>query len=606
MIEVGTMFGAYKVEAPVGRGGMASVYKAYHAPTDRHVALKVMLPEIAVDETFRARFEREAKVLAGLQHIHILPVFDYGQQDETTYLVMPLLPGKTLRNHIKDAPLTLKEVQRLFSQLAGALDYAHKQNVLHRDIKPANIMLDASDNALLADFGLTRLIAETHTNQLTADSAVIGTPLYMSPEQGQGRSLDHRSDLYSLSVVLYEMLTGVVPYTAETPVAVIFKHIQEPVPTPLMHRPDLPNAIEDVLNKALAKDPADRYDTATEIVDALAAASVELPSGTVYVKRPPGSETIADPGVVKQEETTAAASVPDMPNLTPVEGVNTPAAVGATIADEAAVPSPSMSTPPSTATPPYATPEKKAERRSMPVPIRILIAVLVLGLGGTGVFFSIGGFGGGSDGLQQTLAFEAHRDGVVSMNTNDDLLITGGRDSLAFVWSMSQIEEMAPEELQRIEGNSGSVTTVAIRPDGEEYLTSGSGGTEYTWYADTGNLKITNMLGTNVAGGDYSADSRLIANVYTKTLSVGGIIDPENSEYSLADLPAQPINPNDETFTALSFSDETLSGADGEVIHRIVTADRGGFIQQWEVGFDESVSQDDVMEVLQEGGTMDD
>jgi serine/threonine-protein kinase len=186
--------GPYQIQGKVGKGGMATVYRAYHPGLDRVVAIKVMLEEFANDPGFLARFDREAKIVARLQHPHILPIFDYGEQDGIPYLVMPYITGGTLKDIIVHKTLSLDEITHLFLQIADALDYAHQQGILHRDIKPSNILIDAHGNALLSDFGLTRL-AE-HASSLTGTS-VVGTPAYMSPEQGRGLPLDARSDLYS-------------------------------------------------------------------------------------------------------------------------------------------------------------------------------------------------------------------------------------------------------------------------------------------------------------------------------------------------------------------------------------------------------------------------
>ena len=230
----GMTLGPYRIIEQIGRGGMASVYKAYHATMDRNVAIKVLPEEFANDPGFRERFEREAKVVARLQHTNILPVFDYGQERNISYLVMPYIPTGTLKSYMKEkGALPFDEAARIISQLSEALDYAHKQGILHRDIKPDNVLFDESNNTLLTDFGLTRMVEGG--GSLTG-TGVIGTPAYMSPEQGQGLPLDHRSDIYSLGIILYKMVTGEVPFSADTPVAVIFKHVSEALPMPRTNR----------------------------------------------------------------------------------------------------------------------------------------------------------------------------------------------------------------------------------------------------------------------------------------------------------------------------------------------------------------------------------
>ena len=261
----GQTLGPYRIIDKIGRGGMATVFKAYHATMDRNVAIKILPEHMAEVAGFRERFEREAKVVAKLQHPHILPVFDYGVDGDTSYLVMPYVPSGDLKHYIRNGPHPLEEVADIFNKLAGALDYAHERGILHRDIKPDNILFDASQNPLLSDFGLTRMTEGS--NHLTG-SAVIGTPSYMSPEQGQGKEIDHRSDIYSMGILLYEMVTGYIPFSADTPVAVIFKHVSEPLPMPQDKRPDLPDAAQNVILKALSKEPDDRYDSCMEMATA--------------------------------------------------------------------------------------------------------------------------------------------------------------------------------------------------------------------------------------------------------------------------------------------------------------------------------------------------
>lgn len=256
----GRQFGPYQVVAPLGEGGMAAVYKAYQPAMERYVAMKVLPRHFADDTQFVARFHREAKLLAQLQHPHILPVFDYGQAEGYTYIVMPFVQTGTLTDALQGPPLPLPRIRQVISQVGEALDYAHKRGFVHRDVKPSNILMDESGNSLLSDFGLARMVEATAN--LTTSGTIIGTPAYMSPEQGSGQKVDGRSDIYSLGVILYQMATGRVPYQAETPVAVIFQHMNDPLPPPRRINPDLPEALESVILKALAKRPEDRYQSA--------------------------------------------------------------------------------------------------------------------------------------------------------------------------------------------------------------------------------------------------------------------------------------------------------------------------------------------------------
>ena len=263
----GKQFGNYQIVAPLGEGGMAAVYKAYQPAMERYVAIKVLPRHMSASEEFVTRFRREARMLAQLQHPHILPVFDYGEADGYPYIVMPYIVSGTLAELLHKQRLPLAQVRRIMAQVGDALGFAHARGMIHRDIKPSNILIDERGNCLLTDFGLARM-AEAST-KLTSSGNIMGTPTYMSPEQGTGSNVDQRSDIYSLGIVLYEMVTGRVPYTAETPVAVVFKHIQDPLPSVHKFNPNLPDSVELILLKALAKSPADRYQTAEDFVQAI-------------------------------------------------------------------------------------------------------------------------------------------------------------------------------------------------------------------------------------------------------------------------------------------------------------------------------------------------
>jgi len=258
-VQPGQTIGPYRILNQVGQGGMATVYRAYHSAMDRYVAIKLLPRQLAESPEFTGRFRQEARTIARLEHAHILPVHDYGESDGYTYLVMRYLEAGTLKDRLQQAALPLPEVDRLFTQLADALDYAHAQGIVHRDVKPSNVLLDARLNVFLTDFGIAKLL-QGDAN-FTSTGAMIGTPAYMSPEQALGQPVDQRSDIYSLGVILYEMVTGRVPFEADTPLAVILKHVNAPLPLPSSVKPGLPANIEKVLLKVLAKDPAERYAT---------------------------------------------------------------------------------------------------------------------------------------------------------------------------------------------------------------------------------------------------------------------------------------------------------------------------------------------------------
>jgi len=266
----GVALGPYRILERLGRGGMATVYKAHHPVLDRYVAIKVLPEFFAEDETYRDRFQQEARSVARLKHPNILNVFDYGQTDEITYLVLELVEGGTLAQ-ILGSPMELEDVVRILRPLASALDHAHSQGILHRDIKPSNILIQKDGAPVLADFGLARMTSSVR--RLTANGTVMGTPEYMAPEQITGEAIGSTSDLYSFAVVAYEMLTGRVPFQADTPAAVLLSHINKDMPPTRELVGELSAHVEDALRKGLAKAPGDRYANASQFVAALTPAA---------------------------------------------------------------------------------------------------------------------------------------------------------------------------------------------------------------------------------------------------------------------------------------------------------------------------------------------
>ncbi len=268
-------FGRYEIRGEIGRGGMATVYHAYDPRFEREVAIKVLPHEMLHDVQFRTRFEREAKTIAMLEHPAIVPVYDFGEEDGQPYFVMRYMTGGSLSDRMKVGPMPVQEAARLMTHLAPALDEAHAKGIIHRDLKPGNILFDQYNDPYVSDFGIAKL-AESQSN--VTGSAIVGTPAYMSPEQAQGEGIDGRSDIYGLGIILFEMFTGQQPYHGDTPMSVVVKHITDPVPHILDIKPDLPGNLEEVVEKAMAKDRTQRYQTVQALAaDLTAVAKGETP-----------------------------------------------------------------------------------------------------------------------------------------------------------------------------------------------------------------------------------------------------------------------------------------------------------------------------------------
>jgi serine/threonine protein kinase len=271
---IGQTLGRYRIVEMLGEGGMAQVFKAFQPGLERVVALKVLPEYYMRDERFLARFQREAQAIAQLSHPNILPVYDFGREGDLTYIVMQYVDGGTLKD-LLGQELRFERIGDLLGQVADALDYAHGQGILHRDVKPSNILIERGQRVLLSDFGLAKMVGSQE--QITATGVGLGTPAYMSPEQGQGETVDARTDVYALGVVLYEMTTGRVPFRAETPMAIIIKHVTAPLPLPRSINPAVPESVEQVILKALAKNKEDRYASAGAMMAAFKEAMAQAP-----------------------------------------------------------------------------------------------------------------------------------------------------------------------------------------------------------------------------------------------------------------------------------------------------------------------------------------
>ncbi len=304
---IGQRLGQYEIIAKVGAGGMATVYRARQLTIKREVAIKVIRSDRVSDDGFIRRFEREAETIAALSHPHIVKLFDYGQQDDLLYVVMELLTGGDLDTLLQSGALPLPMTERLLGQMAEALDYAHERQIIHRDLKPPNILLDQHSNAFLSDFGIAKMLQASTT--LTGTGSIVGTPAYIAPEYWNGNPVSSQSDIYSLGIVVYQMLSGRIPFQAETPLRMMWLHESTP-PPPIEN---LSLEMTRVIQKALAKKPEDRYASATSFAQAFREASHD--PAIPVITRP-------TPEAIQSIDTTAALSTPpplsfNQPTITP-------------------------------------------------------------------------------------------------------------------------------------------------------------------------------------------------------------------------------------------------------------------------------------------------
>lgn len=344
----GQTIGQYRLVRKLGVGGMAEVYQAYQPRLDRYVALKFIRPELAIESNFRARFEQEARAIAKLSHGNVVHIYDFGEDNHRYYLVMEYVEGKTLKDHLQkldkqDKWVSFSEAIDIVKQVAGALGYAHKQGVVHRDVKPDNILLTANGRAVLNDFGIAKMIEEG--DGMTQTGAAIGTPAYMSPEQiqGQKEKISAATDLYSLGIILYELLTGQTPFTADTAFAVMLKHINDPIPLPHQLNSGLSPAVERVLLKLLAKNPDDRFQTAADFVASLDQAVAE--GGNEEAIIPSGIHEAGDATQVAPSSTDEATVLDHAPETAVSPAADTVAAPAPTVVSAAAPPGPPAAAP---------------------------------------------------------------------------------------------------------------------------------------------------------------------------------------------------------------------------------------------------------------------
>jgi serine/threonine protein kinase len=371
-LEHGSVFAGYWIDRLLDRGGMGVVYKAMDVDLDRAVALKLIAPEWMEDENATARFRTEARLAASLEHPNIVPVHRGGEEQGVLYLAMRFVPGTNLRRMIDRSPLPFETTGIILTQIASALDAAHARGLVHRDVKPANILISdetAQTHAYLTDFGLTKRPGST--GGLTGTGLWVGTADYVAPEQIQGHPIDGRADVYSLGCVLYEMLTGEVAYPKDGDIAKLWAHISNPPPQPSATRPGLVPAFDEVVARATAKDPADRYGTAGEMATAAREAIVlQQQAQSAGAAAPPMSHGAAGAPAMTPPPTPMPAAPeswtgtpPSTPASAPPSGASMPPFAASTQASAqpgAPAPAPAPAEPPPAATPPRSAPGRRS------------------------------------------------------------------------------------------------------------------------------------------------------------------------------------------------------------------------------------------------------
>ncbi len=377
----------YEIKRELGRGGMASVYEAYDPQFQRPVAVKLLPREFLHDPEFRARFTREARTIAALEHPAIVPVYDFGEENGQPFLVMRLMTGGSLNDRLAYGPIPIDEAAEILKRIGSALDRAHSQGIIHRDLKPGNILFDHYGDAFLADFGIARIT--TAGSQLTASGSLVGTPTYMSPEQVYGnKELDGRSDIYALGVILYQMLTGEIPFDADTPARMMMAHVMNPVPHLVDKRPDLAPC-DLVISKAMAKERDDRFSTASDMTSELSAITQKMKQPDLTAVTPPPVTPEPQPEVVTEELTAALDTA--VPEPTPAPEPTPPPP-----------PRPTKKAASSFAEPAFSDELATAPGGAAKTPVWVWILVAVIGLfclGGTAVggYFAFNSFSAADD-----------------------------------------------------------------------------------------------------------------------------------------------------------------------------------------------------------------